>query len=95
MIKIRNPSFELFNIRSLTGGCLDYGSNAFFKMALLKSVVDIVIRYRWTLSAGTARASSEERHFLRGLETRAIPAGVATFASHNSTTQCISFESQQ
>src|SRR5690625_2769114 len=28
------------------------------------------------LSAGTASASSEENHFLRGLRTRAVPAGV-------------------
>src|SRR5699024_12528387 len=30
-----------------------------------------------TLSAGTASASSEEGHFLWGLQTRAVPAGVS------------------
>ena len=31
------------------------------------------------LSTGTASASSEEKHFLRGLRTRAIPVGVTVF----------------
>ncbi|WP_038221179.1 hypothetical protein, partial [Virgibacillus alimentarius] len=32
---------------------------------------------RRLLSAGTASASLEENHFLRGLQTRAVPAGAS------------------
>src|SRR5690625_2043782 len=37
---------------------------------------------RRTLSAGTASDSSEENHFLRGLQTRAIPAGQGRHRKH-------------
>src|SRR5690625_6576897 len=42
-------------------------------------VIICAFRKYTTLSAGTASVSSEERHFLRGLQTRAIPAGVSVY----------------
>src|SRR5690625_5897421 len=45
-------------------------------------VIICAFRKYTTLSAGTASVSSEERHFLRGLQTRAIPAGVSVYFLH-------------
>ncbi len=55
--------------------------------------VHVDFRYGQPLSAGTASASSEEVHFLRGLQTRAFPLESAALRSNQpSKVYCCSFK---
>src|SRR5690625_1385920 len=63
-------------------GAIKYSPLAVLKIqAIWVCAKTVDFHCRWALSAGTASASSGNPT-LRGLQTRAVPAGVATFRSN-------------